>query len=532
MSTKDGTIRGHQPIKLSSFNGLWDRGNPEEVPLDHFRDLLNIDFYGSSGFRTRDGIGITQGVEAPLSNILRAYNYPTQNSNDLIVLIENSDGDGEIYHVAPGGTTFGPLLTITGMTDFSFIPYAGRAYISPFSSFPDENGELFQEKGLEGEFLYVYLGDGTAARKAAGSPPSGTLSVADGAAGNTDAGDHIFGAVFESDTGWLSAPGVLVNFETEAAKSVTFTNIPTSGNASVTKVHIVASKVIEDYNGDLEGYQLFFIPGATVDNGTTSLADISFFDADLLEDASHLLDNYEEIPAGAVLGLYHNRLCLAATFDDISIALVSAPGEPEAISQIDGIIIVPLDGNPITNLQELRDVLYITKRNRTASYIDNEDEPSSWPLTFIDQALGSVVHGIATVLDSGSSSVDYLLVANYKGINIFSGQYSTPELTWKIQNFWASLDRNEFRQIQMLNDSINQRLYVVVPSGFFNILLVGDWKNGLDPKNIRWTLWNFYFKLSCVAQVNIDQLIVGGTNLFFEPPEENGNGNGGGGDPD
>jgi hypothetical protein len=210
----------------------------------------------------------------------------------------------------------------------------------------------------------VYAGDGTAARKAAGVPMAGTMTIANGAAGFTDPGFHIFGFVSETSSGFLSEPALLKGFTTLSNFSVSFGAIPTSGDPNVTKRHLVASKVIVGFNGDLTGYQLFFVPNATINNNTdTFLNNISFYDADLLDDASHLFDNFAEIPAGAVLTIYHQRLVLATTFNDISLILVSAQGEPEAINEIDGLLIVPPDGNPITNAQELRDVLYVFKRS-------------------------------------------------------------------------------------------------------------------------------------------------------------------------
>jgi hypothetical protein len=65
-------------------------------------------------------------------------------------------------------------------------PYSGRAYITPFTT--ELVGSLNRERGLTGEFVYVYKGDGTAARKAAGNKPTVNVTVANGAAGFTDAG--------------------------------------------------------------------------------------------------------------------------------------------------------------------------------------------------------------------------------------------------------------------------------------------------------------------------------------------------------
>lgn len=499
-------MRDHTPVVLDTFNGLWKRGVEEEVPLDHFTDCNNIKFIGSKSFGTRDGIDISQLVEVPLENVKRIYNYPTPDGNTLIVLTWDADNsEGNIYHVVDAFTVHGPLLTIEEMTDFAFLPYAGRGYISPFTSF--DVGGLNVEKGLEDEFLYVYLGDGTAARKAAGVAPSGNMGIANGAAGHTDAGVHIFGVVFETDSGFLSEPGSLEAFTTSASLSVSFTAVPISGEASVVKRHIVVSKAITGYDGNLTGYDLFFIPGATIpDNITTVLANQSFFDADLLADASHLIDNFAEIPAGAVLTLYHNRLCLAATFDDISVVWVSAPGEPEAINEINGLLVMNLDGNPITNAQELRDVLYTFKRSKTSSFVDNGDVPSSWPQTIIDNALGTSVHGIATVIDSGSASVDFLIICTYQGISLFNGLYASPELSWKIETYWRELDRNEFRKIQILNASIQKEIYIVLPD---RTMLMGNYGNGMDPKKMRWTPWSFIMGVNTIAVVNIDEIIFG-----------------------
>jgi hypothetical protein len=389
------------------------------------------------------------------------------------------------------------------MVDFAFVPYAGRGYISPFGTFLV--GELNQEKGLDNEFLYVYLGDGTLARKAAGTAPTGNMTIANGAAGHTDAGVHVFGIVYETNTGYLTAPGALESFTTSAALSVSFGNLPV-GDATVIRKHLVATKKITGFTGNLTGYQFFFIPGATTLNANLAINNVSFFDADLLEDASYLIDNFAEIPAGAVLSFYHNRLCLATTFDDISIILVSAPGEPEAINQISGLIIVPLDGNPITNVQELRDVLYAFKRSRTVSYVDNGDEPSSWPLTPIDNALGTCVHGIATVLDSGSTSVDYLIICNFSGIYLFNGLFAAPELSYKIEAFWGRLDRDLFRLIQILNTPIAKEIYVVMPD---RRLLVGNYALGLNPKQMRWTIYSFLQGINTISIWNIDQIIIG-----------------------
>lgn len=495
-------MRDHQPVVLDRFNGLWSRGDPENTPMDHFSDAINIRYFGDNSFGSRFGIGPSQTVTSPASSILRMYNYPTSDKQTMLILTTG----GNIYHIVDSATIFGPILTIPAMQDFGFVPYAGRAYITPF--FSEVVGGLNRERGLQNEFVYVYKGDGNPARPAGGNPPTVNIAVANSTPGFNDAGIHVFGYVYETDTGYLTPPAGLVAFATNGVTAVDFSNVANSPDTFVTKKHIVASTVIQNFNGDVTGYDLFFIPNGTIPNNTsTVLPNISFFDADLIADATHLLDNFTHIPAGVSLCIYHNRLVSVAEYDNISLARVSAVGEPEAVSQITGLILVSQDGNPLTNGAELRDVLYLFKRNKTVAYVDNGDDPTTWQPTTIDNAMGTGVHGIATVLDAGSSNIDYLMVCAFKGITLFNGTYILPELSWKVQSFWTAQDfKNNFRKIQMVNDSLNQNLYCVTTD---RNVLYANYANGLDPKKIRWSPWSFALKVNTLCIVNVDQLLFG-----------------------
>ena len=501
-------MREHEPVLLEEFNGLYNRGTIVDTPMDHFSDCVNLKFIGDDAFGSRDGIGLHQALATPTQNVLRIYNYPTADKQTLLVLVTG----GKIYHVVDSLTVFGPILTIATMTDFGFTPYAGRAYITPFTTALVSG--MNRERGLTGEFLYVYLGAGVAARKAAGAGPTTAIVPVNGAAGHTDAGVHIFGYVFETDTGYLSPPGGLVALTTAANLEVDFTGVAVSPLASVTKRHVVASKVIQTYNGDVNGYQLFFIPGATIaGNVVTTLANQSFYDQDLLLDASHLIDNFAEIPAGVGLCTYHNRLVTYCDYNNVSLGYASAIGEPEAINQINGVLSFPPDGNPLTNATELRDVLYFFKRNKTGSFVDNGQEPAFWPYSGVDNAMGCGVHGIATVVDAGSANIDYLIVASYKGITMFNGRYILPELTWKIQTTWLAQEfKTKNRIIQMVNDSVNQLLYIVMTD---RTVMYGNYANGFDPKSIRWCPWTFKLTdvipiyVNTLALVNVSELIFG-----------------------
>lgn len=508
-------MRDHDPVVIEEFNGLWIRGDREVTPRDHFVDCENIAFI-ESGFRTRSGVDVHQMGEDPevfLPNVVRGYTFISNGEQGLLVL----DTEGNLYHTL-SPTPFTPILTIVGMTDFAFIQVATRAYISP------HDGVM----GLENEFLYVYLGDGTAARKAAGAGPTGgTFTAANSAtAGNVEAGIHIFGVIYETDTGYRTQIGAVKSQVTApGTQKIDLTNINVSPDSFVVARQIVATKAIDPtlFTGNLEGYEFFFVPdGRIADNVATTLT-VNFYDSELLESASHLFDLFSEIPAGVLLTTYHDRLILGGEFGDIpggedeelakpSTLRISEVGEPEAINQVTGLIVTPLEGNPLTNASEYRDVLYAFKKIRTYAYNDNGDDPSSWPITIIDQGIGASVHGIAQVLDSGGVDVEYLMVIDYSGIMIFNGVFPRPEFSYKILDFWFSLDRDDFIVMQMVNDTLNQCLYVNLPDGR---VLMGDYSEGLTPKTVKWAIWSFDVKITGLTMMNVNQLI-----LFATTPED------------
>lgn len=510
-------MRDHEPITTTDFGGLWARGDPESCPLDHFTDCNNIKFI-QSGFATRDGLNIfpPAGTPGSVQQVVRHYTYVHKDTESLIVL----DNLGNIYHVIPGVSTT-LILSIPAMTDFDMVNIAGRAYISP------SNGVT----GLPNVPLYVYLGDGNPARKAAGAGPSTALTTTLVFPGHVEPGIHLFNVVYETNTGFLTSFDAQLSTDNiigTGAHAVSITNVPISPDAFVVARHIIASKSINPstYTGNKTGYIYYFIPNGKINDNLGTTITVDFYDADLLEDASHLLDNFAEIPSFVAVNTYHDRFVGVAEWGDpnndeefkrTSIARISAKGEPEAISKLDGLIVAPLDGTPLTNAQEYRDVLYLYKNTRTFSYNDNDDAPSSWPGITIDQGAGCSVHGIAEVLDSGGINVEFCIITNYSGVMIFNGSFARPELSWKIEDLWGALKsqddkvtRQAFSHVQIMNDSLTKRLYITLPT--FKILYA-DYGDGLDPKNIKWCPWEFPFSVTTVAMMNINQLIIGAKNV-------------------
>ena len=486
-------IRDHKPITIDKFLGLWSRGPADSCPIDHFQDCDNVQ-YNDNNVKTRDGINAIPGP----GDIIQAFKYKSPSVGEEGYIVLDVNGDFWFQTFTPD-VTYGPILSVPTATDFAFIEFNGRAYISPITGV----------HGTIGEFLYVYDGDiSGVARKAAGTGvPGSAITAANGAAGFTDAGQHIFAVVGETDTGYLSPPTGMVAFVTGAALSVSFSTVPVFTGSFWVRRHLVATRRIFDYNGDLSGYQFYFIPGATInDNTTTVLANQSFYDIELLEDASHLFDNFEEIPAGAVLFRYNGRLGIANGDFGEGVAYLSAPGEPEAIDEADGALVPPETTDHITNGIEYRDVLYLFKTNRTLSYIDNGDVPALWTEpTIIDNGIGCGFHGIGFVLDSKGVNVEFFIVAHESGLYLFTGAYIKPELSWKIATYWSGINGSNNRT-QVYIDTTTRRIFIVLYNGR---MLMGDFKTSLDYKNIKWTPWSFDIFISTILILNGPRLILG-----------------------
>lgn len=483
-------MRDHTPLKLEEFQGYWNRGDIDTCPPEYQTEFINYQTL-ESGFKTRFGLSPANTDNV---NVLRIYPYFDAPAGDGFLELRS---DNKIYHVigAIGAwSVFQVSNAITGMTDFGFVSINGKAFISP-----SVNNNL---SGLTGEFVYVYNGDGaTMMRKAAGTAPTlaeGNMTAANSAtAGNVEAGIHVFGVVYETNSGFLTQIGAVTPTVTAPGnKKVDLAAIPVFGGGGgtlITKRHIVASKLIAaaTYNNDPTSYQLFFVPNGTINDNTTTTLTVNFFDSELITDASHLLDLLSSIPAVGGLGTYHNRM-LAWDYDGgIHIVLVSYAGEPEAFDAVNGLLTVPREGTGITYCQEYRDVLYVMKFNKMMAFNDNGDVPTSWPSAVVDQGLGCGKHGISTVGIYGGTNVESFILLNDQGVYVFTGSMNTPELSYAIKDYWASITPFNINvgQVSAYTDPLHQDLIIVIPQ--FNTVLVGDYSNGLNAEKIKWQKWTF-----------------------------------------
>ena len=473
-------MRDHAPVPIEEFEGWFSRGRPEVCPPSHGLEGLNL-IYTHLGIKTREGSVTDLTPSLSGATIVRHWEYKKVGEASRLIIL---DSTGKLWDHIAGFVT--PILNIPAMVDVSVLTLFNRLYISPHTGI----------KGLPGEKVYVYNGVGVA-RPAAGTPPAGTLIIGHGASGKVERGYHLFGLAYETDSGFITAPGEplgLIN-AVGAHKAEVF-NI-TQGPAGTTARHILATKVIQPgLQTNQTIHELFFVPGGKIDNNDAIASfEVDFFDADLLDSADYLRFQFSEIPAFVGLGEYQSSLCGWGEDANGHVVRVSKAQDPESFSDTDGFITTnPGDGGNVSNCVEYRSLFYIFKDQRSFVTQSNGSEPNTWAVQSLDAGKGTSPYGVSVVLDTRGQTEDRFLLADRSGLLIFTGNFSEKQATWKIDDVWSRINLAAFRTIQVLVDPLQARAYISVPldgATSPNYILMMDYSNEMAAESIRWSLWSF-----------------------------------------
>lgn len=453
----------------------------DQCPPDHAICCENVTFHEKGQFSTRQGIATSYTLTY---TAIRIFLCNTNGTDHLLTL----DDSGNLYK--DNDPT--PLYSNAAMVDFAAVNLFNRVYILPIVS---------------GGTDYLKVWDGThAIRNAAGAGPTTGVTANTGGSGNVDPGIHQIGVCFVTDTGFITRPGQDVGgvftatiYNAPGGAAIDLTAIPTGGSDVVAR-YIVVTMANEDL--------FFFCPGGLINDNTTTSLTINFYDTDLLLSADYLFDELELIPCAQNNGslyTYNSRLFIAP---GTNFCYVSDPSDPETVDSVDGLITLP---NPaytaIFGFCQLYSTLYLVKGTGIVSTYDNGDLPSTWIITEIDGAHGGFQNSIASVsaTNVALSQNQQFLVCDFGGIFSFNGSFSAIPLTWKIDDLWQTVNRDAFNKITIVLDPFLQVFYVLVPvngSLVPNLLITGDYTDGLDPMKIKWTIFTFPFTPAAIAMLD------------------------------
>ena len=319
-------------------------------------------------------------------------------------------------------------------------------------------------------------------------------------AGKIDAGKRFWAVVYETESGFVTGPGPLIasvfsptGYDGPGAHKADLAVVPL-GPAGTSKRHILVTRAgLTEY---------FFVPDGNIDdNTTTTIANLDFYDSDLVESADYLFDILAEIPACLKLVEYAGRMvALGFPQPDGSLARISRANSIETFDEVEGLHYVnPNDQHVLKNAWELHGLIYFAKNQGVYFNRDTGEEPSFWPKSeSIDKGVGTYVNGISEIPNFiAGVTKDRLLVVDASGLLLFNGSFVRPELTWKIHDIWKRVNLNYAHKIQIYDDPVNQFLYMNVP---FNddtepsAVLFADYSEcGAVPDafKIKWTVWRF-----------------------------------------
>ena len=501
------------PHSVDRFRGLWDRGDPESVPRGYLSESFNL-VHSDNSVSSRPGSRKT-GFSA-LGTVTRTFLHrPLAGTGHLLVM----DNTGALFDTSVSDAP--PIYSLPDADDFVARSLHGRTYLSFL-----KQGRGFA--GNPGGLVHVYDGDPLLGlRLAAGAKPIGpALSVTRSGIGRIEAGLRKWCVAYRTRSGHVTVPSLFATTNLAAASSVTVSRIPIGGNEISARL-LFATKRILDPNHRDEHFPYYLVK-AIEDNVTTDLIGVSFYESELLSEATRYFEQLESVPGGTVMTTYAGRLVVGGSAANPNRAWISDAGYPERFDSVSGLLDVrPDEGEELVCAAEYRDRLYFGKRRSFLFTQQTGTDPVSWPVLAADHGVGSTVHGVAATLDRQGGTLDRLLVISEKGLLAFDGTFHS-NLAFPIESLWGRLDRARLHEAQALIDPVQERIYCLLPIvpetvsvtdayaaweirghawGSGNsiwgydlsnrhlrneaLVLVADYREGLSPMEVRWSVWTF-----------------------------------------
>jgi hypothetical protein len=469
-------MNDHAPLVLTSFRGTYDRGEEDAVLPGYFRTSQNVQFI-NKGVRTRFG----SSLDVTMASVRRIAVYERIGEAIRLLILDSS---GQLFDSLHPMTS---ILSIPAMTDFSMVTMFNRAYITPHDGVT----------GLPGEKVYVYEGSGQARPAGGKAPATGPLVGKDSTiSGHVEKGIHGIAVCYQTISGFITAPGGFTTVSSAGALKLDVSNIPTGPAGTMARV-LVATKLLASFDGNFAVQTYYFIPNGTIGDNVATTYTVDFYDADLEDESSYLLEQLPEIPAGVGIATGEGRLVIWGEDLNSSIIRVSKNGDPESHNDVEGFITVnPGDaGGGVTNVCEYRSQMVIFKTQRTYAVQPTDDPPANWHVEAIDGSAGTTPHGLGLALNHQANIEDRLFLASRSGFRIFLGTFSIESvLSTPIEDIWKRINPDVFHKLEVAVDPINYVCYITVPLDLAtepDTILVCDYSEGITQELVKWTIWKF-----------------------------------------
>jgi hypothetical protein len=473
--------------QITDLRGAWSRLIDETARSNRAFLARNVRFEPGGRVRTRDGYG---SVFVTAGKVSSMYNWVTSSFNQLI-FVENGVVVMRNLGTSTGTTLFTPSPAARGITvaeagDKAFISGYGTSYGAGISQC---------RVSLPG----ITLGT---IDKAFAPPWTNTLTITDVGDGNLTQGEHKFGYIVETRTGFTGKPspqpGDVFNpttFTVAAGGRRVNGTMTVNTPADAAYVHPIMTRTD---NPD----KWYFVPNAVVAvpggaSGWLITLTFNISDENLAADAESADDHFfclAQTTGGVgpfnpgVLIPYGKRVAYLAGFK----AYVSEIDDFQFLTEDQHVVELPGKRQMVTGFP-LRQNLYIVGPSWTYGLNDNGDAPATWA------ASEEVSSAIGTTAPQGvcwKTAGDYAWVASEAGLFLFNGRYSEKPISYMNGDMWSRINWSAAYAITVVDNFIKQIVHVAVPLDGATEpthILNWDYQRGLDPMSVDFSYDDFSF---------------------------------------
>lgn len=447
-------LEGLTKYGITGPRGPWTRLDNRPVPRDRGSLAKNIRFEVGRAV-TRDGFANDFSVAGKITSF---YHWITNDSGIEI---------NRIIYMESGNT-----VKMRNMVDGSTVTLyteAGR------SAVPAEAGSR----------LYIPSNTtaGIGASKArvvnaliSGSPsdyafagPMTTLPViTETGAGQCTAGDHLFGYILETRSGFTGKPSPFTS-GVFAPVTATITSGGRALNMAVSTTTPSDAAYLHPIMTRRDNpNRWYFVPDASVaiPAGAVWTANmiIDISDEDLADSAEEVSENFDYLTQDSSGNGPFNPFKIVEVGQRMMYltpqrAYISDPQDYQVLTEIEHGVSLPGQRLIVSGFT-IRDNVYLLGPSWTYSVSDNNERPRFWGQPeLVSGAIGTTGNNCVCWKTGG----DYAWVANYSGLYFFNGQYEDKPSSYMVDIEWRRINWAAAYAIQMADDYVNQRLLVAVP---------------------------------------------------------------------
>lgn len=394
-----------------------------------------------------------------------------------------------------GGSAVKMRNVVDGST-VSLFSQSGR------SAFPVEAGSrlyipVVQTTGIatsQARVVNALIG-GTPADVAFAGPMTVAPVVTEAGAGNCTAGDHLFGYVIETRTGFTGKPGP---YSGSVFTPVTFTvtgdktlNMAVTATMPADAAYLHPIMTRKD-NPD----RWYFVPDASVAvpggalwtaNMTINISDETL--ADSAEECSENFDLLTQDTSGTgpfnpfkIVPVGQRMMYLTP-----QTAYISDQKDYQYLTQIEHSIQLPGQKLIVTGFP-MRGNVYLLGPSWTYGFSMSDERPRFWG---DPEVVSGSIGTTGTNCVCWATGGDYAWVANPSGLYRFDGQYDELPISYMNDPEWKRINWGAPYAVQIVDDTVQQRVYVSAPLDGATEpthILVWDYSRGFSWKDVDFSL--------------------------------------------